>query len=56
MINQSDFIIFYVNKTENSGAYKALQYIKKKKKPFINIATFSIWYVIILLGEDKWTI
>lgn len=40
MINQSDFVIFYVNKTENSGAYKALQYAKKKKKPFVNIFTF----------------
>ena len=40
MINQSDFIVFYINKTENSGAYKALQYAKKKKKPFVNISTF----------------
>ncbi|MBQ9792806.1 MAG: hypothetical protein IJW32_03605 [Clostridia bacterium] len=39
MINQSDFIIFYVNKTENSGAYKALQYAKKKRKSCINVLT-----------------
>lgn len=41
MINQSDFIIFYVNNKENSGAYKAMRYTKKKKKSFINIANLS---------------
>lgn len=35
MINQSDYIIFYVRNTENSGAYKALQYAKRKKVDFI---------------------
>ena len=38
MIEQSDFIIFYVNNTENSGAHKAMQYAKRKKKAFINVA------------------
>jgi len=38
MINQSDFVIFYVNQTKNSGAYKALQYAKKNKKGFINLS------------------
>ena len=38
MINQSDFIIFYVNKTENSGAYKTMKYAIKVKKKFINMA------------------
>ena len=36
MIDSSDFCIFYVLKTENSGAYKAMQYAEKSKKPFIN--------------------
>ena len=40
MIKKSDIIIFYVENRENSGAYKALQYAKKKKKPFVNISTF----------------
>lgn len=38
MIEQSDFILFYVNNTENSNAYKTMQYAKRKKKTFINIA------------------
>ncbi len=38
MIEQSDFIIFYVNNTENSGVYKAMQYARRKKKTFINVA------------------
>ena len=38
MIEQSDFILFYVINTENSGAYKTMQYAKRKKKTFINIA------------------
>ena len=37
MINQSDFVIFYVNRTAKSGAYKTFQYAKKIKKPFINL-------------------
>ena len=37
MINRSDFVIFYVNHTERSGAYKALQYANRKKKQIINV-------------------
>ncbi|MBQ8342879.1 MAG: hypothetical protein IJY21_02105 [Clostridia bacterium] len=37
MIKQSDFIVFYATKRENSGAYKALQYAIKQKKENINI-------------------
>ena len=38
MINQSDYIIFYVtNNVSNSGAYKALEYAKRKKKNYVNI-------------------
>ena len=38
IIKQSDFIIFYVKNSTNSGAYKAYQYAIKKKKNLINIA------------------
>lgn len=38
MIKLSDFIIFYVNNTNNSGAYKALQFAKKMKKNIYNLA------------------
>lgn len=38
MIDKSDWIIFYAEKRENSGAYKAYSYAKKMKKPLINIA------------------
>ena len=38
IINQSDYIVFYVINTNGSGANKALQYAKKKKKSFENIA------------------
>ena len=37
IIDRSDFVIFYVNHTEQSGAYKALQYAKRKKKQIINV-------------------
>lgn len=37
MINRSDYVVFYVNHSEESGAYKALQYAIKKKKQIINI-------------------
>ena len=40
MINQSDFVIFYVNRTAKSGAYKTFQYAKKIKKPFINLGKY----------------
>lgn len=39
MVNLSDFVIFYVNHDEKSGAYKILQYAIKKKKQYINIAS-----------------
>lgn len=38
IIDNSDYIIFYVTNTVNSGAYKALKYAKKLKKQYINIA------------------
>ncbi|MBQ8444095.1 MAG: hypothetical protein IJX25_01935 [Clostridia bacterium] len=41
MINQSDFVIFYVAIPERSGAYKAMQHAIKKKKGFINLAIES---------------
>ena len=37
IIDRSDFVVFYVINTENSGAYKAMQYAKKKKKQIIDI-------------------
>ena len=41
IIDHSDFVVFYVNHTEQSGAYKALQYAIKKKKQIINICDTS---------------
>lgn len=38
MINQSDFVIFYANNVENSGAYKAYKHALKTKKDCINLA------------------
>ncbi len=39
MIDQSDFIVFCVEERENSGAYKAYKYAKKKKgKHIVNLA------------------
>ena len=35
MIDQSDTIIFYVQKRENSGAYKAYEYAKKQKNKLV---------------------
>ena len=35
MIDKSDFIIFYAEERERSGAYKAYKYAKAKKKPNI---------------------
>ena len=38
MIEKSDYVIFYAEKKENSGAYKAYKYAKRKKnKVLINI-------------------
>jgi len=38
MINSSNLVIFYITNTENSGAFKAMQYAQKKKIKFINFA------------------
>ncbi len=38
MIDQSDFVIFYAEERQNSGAYKAYKYASKKKnKQIINL-------------------
>lgn len=39
MVNRSDIVVFYVNHSEQSGAYKILQYAIKKEKQYINIAS-----------------
>ena len=38
IIDQSDFVVFYVISKENSGANKSLLYADKKKKRYVNIA------------------
>ena len=43
MIDQSDLILFYAESRENSGAYKAYQYAKKKKdKRVINLWEYKL--------------
>ncbi len=37
MIDRSDCVIFYAEQKKESGAYKALRYAQKKKKPHINL-------------------
>lgn len=37
MINQSDYIVFYIRDKENSGAYKSFQYAQKHKKQIIEL-------------------
>ena len=37
MIDKSDVVIFYAEERENSGAYKAFNYAKQKKKEIINL-------------------
>lgn len=37
MIDQSDYVIFFAEDRENSGAYKAYKYAKKQKKHISNI-------------------
>ncbi len=37
IIDKSDIVVFYVEKKENSGAYKTFKYAQKMKKSFINI-------------------
>ena len=41
MIDKSDFILFYVNNKESSGAYKAYKYALSKKKSFINLTQIN---------------
>jgi hypothetical protein len=38
MIDESDFIIFYVTHRFGGGAYRALEYAKRKNKQYINIS------------------
>lgn len=38
IIDNSDFVVFYVINKENSGANKAMEYAKKSKKKYINVA------------------
>ena len=40
MIDESDFIVFYAEEREKSGAYKAYQYAKKKKNKYI----VNLWH------------
>ena len=37
MIDNSDAVLFYVEKRKNSGAYKAFEYAKKRKKEIVNL-------------------
>ena len=37
MIDQSDLILFWVEKRENSGAYKTYEYAAKKRKRIVNL-------------------
>ena len=39
MIDQSDLILFWVERRENSGAYKTYQYAVKKHKRIVNLFT-----------------
>ena len=38
MIDNSQYVVFYVENSENSGAYKAMQYAIKTKKQLLNLA------------------
>lgn len=38
IIDNSDFVVFYVINKENSGANKAMNYAKKSKKKYFNVA------------------
>lgn len=38
IVNLSDFIIFYVEREEDSASHKILKYAKSKNKSFINLA------------------
>ena len=41
MIDQSDLILFWVKRRENSGAYKTYQYAVKKRKHIVNLFTLN---------------
>lgn len=41
MIDQSDLILFWVERRENSGAYKTYQYAVKKHKHIVNLFTLN---------------
>ncbi|MBE6644488.1 MAG: hypothetical protein E7612_03805 [Ruminococcaceae bacterium] len=40
MIDESDYIIFYAEERENSGAYKAFKYAKKRKEKCV----INLWH------------
>lgn len=42
IIDRSDFVVFFVNHSEHSGAYKAMRYALKKKKRILNICASLI--------------
>ncbi|MCM1306180.1 MAG: hypothetical protein NC037_02025 [Bacteroides sp.] len=39
MIDESDWVLFYAEQREKSGAYKAYEYAKKKRKHIVNLTT-----------------
>ena len=41
MIDQSDLILFWVKRRENSGAYKTYQYAVKKRKQIVKLFTLN---------------
>ncbi len=41
MVDKSDYIIFFVNQTKNSGAYKIFKYAKKQKKKYFNFGSLE---------------
>lgn len=41
IINRSDFVVFYVEHSEQSGAYKMMKYAIKNKKRIINICNMD---------------
>ena len=42
IIDRSDYIVLFVDHTENSGAFKAMKYALQKKKVVFNISDFRI--------------
>lgn len=42
IVNRSNIVIFYVNHTEQSGAFKMLKYAIRKKKRYINLCQLTI--------------